>query len=228
MSSDQNAVIHQTSEMYELDDLVKQAASLFRLSRWRGGFQGTHVSTDKGLAISVNLHQFEELQQDLTPYEDHALVKQIDRLILDLGLVQKKPDYQAFRSIFKKSTAGKTKPKIAFLLGAGASKPTPSSIPTITEMLDVIVSKLPPSENPMTNKIKEWASDKAITIEDIMTAGYLGSQFVSNPRLNRLVGEIVYRTPARTQIERGQSLFQSLEMWSMLFLLEILLTESSP
>jgi NAD-dependent SIR2 family protein deacetylase len=199
VSSEGYVEVKGMDEVRRLDDLVMRAARIFDLSKW---FSGITASFNVDGTARLKAEEIENLEKDLSPHQDHPLVKQIGKLMRDLGLVTEKPDYDAFKSLFVEKVAVKSKPKIVFLLGAGSSKPPPSNIPTIAEMLGVIVSKLPPSENPMTNKIKEWSSRKDVTIEDIMTAGYLSSQFVSNMTLNRLVGEIVYRTPTRRELER--------------------------
>jgi NAD-dependent SIR2 family protein deacetylase len=203
MSSTEFKIIKRVGDAMRLDDLIKEVAKTFNLREWTGGFEG---DADESGGVRVATEQFARLQEDLGAFEDNTLVQEIFRLLGDLELVEAKPDYEEFKTLFVKQILIKSKPKIVFLLGAGSSKSPPSNIPTINEMLGVIVSKLPPSENPMTNKIREWSSRKNITIEDIMTAGYLSSQFVSNMTLNRLVGEIVYRAPlAQTSRELESS-----------------------
>jgi len=87
----------------------------------------------------------------------------------------------------------KEKVKIVFMFGSGASRPPPSNIPTVNEMLDYLVGNLPPTEIPFASKVKDWASRNGINIEDILTVGYLGTLLVSKPIVNKLVGEIIYR-----------------------------------
>lgn len=198
MSSEDFLVVENERKMRQLDRLIKELAINFGLSRWTMGFSGS--TTAEG--IKVPLRQFEELQEDLSNYVNHPIVQRIDNLLTELGLRKEEPNYEEFETIFEKRVSNVQKPKIVFMLGAGASKPEPSNIPTINEMLGVIVSKLPPTENPMTDKIKEWSSREDVTIEDIMTAGYLSSQLVGDMTLNNLVGEIIYRTPTRRETRR--------------------------
>lgn len=190
MSSNTHRVIGE-DDGWKLDRLVKQAAEMLDLERWETGFEGEVLEE----GIRVSLKQFEELHKDLSDFEEVSIVRTINNMLEKLDLIRVRPNYEEFDVLFKEKVASIEKPKIVFLLGAGASKPEPSNIPTINEMLGVIVSKLPPRENPMANKIREWAARKDVTIEDIMTAGYLGSHLVSDMTLNRLVGEIIYRTP---------------------------------
>jgi len=144
---------------------------------------------------AVELSQITQLQEDLADFKDHPIVERINDYLTKLELLTITPDYEGFSSLFEEKIEGIEKPKIVFMLGAGASKSAPSNIPTINEMLGIIVSKLPPVENPMTNKIKEWASRGNLTIEDIMTAGYISSHLVSDISIHSLVGEIIYRKP---------------------------------
>ena len=183
-----------TRDMFELDDTIKKAADMFGLDRWRHGFEGE--PDDEG-NIRVSLAQFEELRNDLSSHADQSIVRKIGKMLASLELITEKPNYEEFKKLLDEKLSGIEKPKIVFMFGAGASKPEPSNIPTINEMLSLIVSKLPPRENPMANKIREWSLRKNITIEDIMTAGYLSSHLVSDMTLNTLVGEIIYRTPMR-------------------------------
>lgn len=193
MSSDKSVIVADVEEMLELDDDIKKAAIRFGLRQWRAGFDGT-VS---GEGVRVSLKQFSQLYKDLAEHENQDLAKKIIGRMKDLDLIEVEPNYEEFGKLFREKVASIEKPKIVFMLGAGASKPEPSNIPTINEMLGVIVSKLPPRENPMADKIREWAARKNITIEDIMTAGYISSHLVSDMTLNTLVGEIIYRTPTR-------------------------------
>lgn len=82
---------------------------------------------------------------------------------------------------------------IVLMFGSGASHPSPSDIPTVNEMLEYLVENLPPTEIPFASKVKEWATRDGVNIEDILTAGYLGTLLVSKPIVNKLVGEIIYR-----------------------------------
>ena len=198
MSSNEIKTVKDQRKMLELDDLVGSFGRTFRFPRWRSGFQGEITAE----GVKVELKQFQELQENLTDYADHPIVHRINALMTELELIEVKPDYNEFKVLFEKRISNLEKPKIVFMLGAGASKPKPSNIPTINEMLGVIVSKLTPSENPMTNKIREWSSRGDITIEDIMTAGYLSSHLVGDVTLNNLVGEIIYRTPTQREARR--------------------------
>lgn len=96
----------------------------------------------------------------------------------------------------KDSKEKKKKLNVVFMFGSGASNPPPSNIPTVTEMLNYLVEKLPPTEIPFASKVKEWATQNSINIEDILTAGYLGTFLVSKPVVNRIIGEIIYRERA--------------------------------
>jgi len=178
-----------------LDREISEAARLFGLPNWFGGL--TVVRSPDG--YMVELSQISKLQEDFADYKSHPIVKSIYDSLEELELIEITPDYEAFKKLLEEKINKVKKPKIVFMLGAGASKSNPSNIPTINEMLGIIVSKLPPVENPMTDKIKEWASRGNINIEDIMTAGYISSHLVSDISIHRLVGEIIYRSPVEEE-----------------------------
>jgi NAD-dependent SIR2 family protein deacetylase len=73
-------------------------------------------------------------------------------------------------------------------------------------MLKIIVSKLPPGENPVTNKIRQWSERRNINIEDIMTAGYISMNLINDLTIHNLVGEIIYRGPTKEEVERSRLL----------------------
>lgn len=193
MSSDDFGIVAE-NEAVRLDELVTRIAREFRLPQWS---RGITVEFHPDGRLRVKKEQFVKLLEDLSDHEKQPLVKQLNDMLVELDLTKVEPNYEEFRTLLEEKISGVERPKIVFMLGAGASKPEPSNIPTINEMLGVIVSKLPPRENPMANKIREWSSRKNVTIEDIMTAGYLSSHLVGDMTLNTLVGEIIYRTPAR-------------------------------
>jgi NAD-dependent SIR2 family protein deacetylase len=93
----------------------------------------------------------------------------------------------------KECIANKKRLNIVFMFGSGASKPPPSDIPTVNEMLNYLVERLPPTEIPFASKVKDWATKEGVNVEDILTAGYLSTLLVTKPVVNKLVGEIIYR-----------------------------------
>lgn len=99
---------------------------------------------------------------------------------------------EVFKRI-EKAKKEKRKLNILFIVGSGASRPFPSNIPTVNEMLDYLIDRLPPTEIPFASKMKDWATLEGVNIEDIITAGYLSTLLVSKPIVNRLIGEIIYR-----------------------------------
>jgi len=110
--------------------------------------------------------------------------------------------YENFEKEIIEILKSKEKINLVFLLGAGASNPPPSNIPTVNQMLNHIVKNLPPTEIPFASKVREWAKN-GVNIEDVLTASYLSTLLVSNPSINRLIGEIIYR---REEIEEPYEL----------------------
>lgn len=114
-----------------------------------------------------------------------------------LQLLMKEKEEEIYNLIKKEIinlvTNKKENIKVVFFFGSGASRPDPSNIPIVNEMLGYLINNLPPTEISFANKMKEWASIEGLNIEDIITAGYLSTLLVSKPIVNKLVGEIIYR-----------------------------------
>jgi NAD-dependent SIR2 family protein deacetylase len=192
--------IENITALRKLDQKVMMLAS-FGLSKWTRGLNWE--STSEGYLLQRS--QLEELIIDMEKAPSEP-VKEIIDILDELNIIQKKPNYEGFELILKEVKKKYKTPKIVFLLGAGASKPSPSNIPSINEMLKVIVSKLPPVENPVTNKIRQWSERRNINIEDIMTAGYISTNLINDLKIHNLVGEIIYRGPTKEDIERNRVL----------------------
>lgn len=74
------------------------------------------------------------------------------------------------------------KTKICFLLGAGASKPKPSGIPTVNELLPQLLEKARRLDREDVTNLADYCEDQNIgNIEDLMTAAYLATFCSRNP-----------------------------------------------
>lgn len=61
--------------------------------------------------------------------------------------------------------------QVAFLLGAGASKPSPSDIPTVTELLPQLLERARRLDREQVNSLADFCHDQNIdNIEDLLTA----------------------------------------------------------
>ena len=78
--------------------------------------------------------------------------------------------------------------KVAFLLGAGASKPSPSCIPTVMELLESLLQRARRIDREQINSLIHACNDQGITnIEDLLTAVYIMDFYSRNPRVLDLI-----------------------------------------
>ncbi len=94
-----------------------------------------------------------------------------------------------------------TEGRWAILVGAGGSKPPPTEIPTVAELLDRLWEKAEEINAPSLLNLKARCVELKITnIEDLLTAIELAQDAASNPPVALLVGELLFppgtRAPA--------------------------------
>jgi NAD-dependent SIR2 family protein deacetylase len=76
----------------------------------------------------------------------------------------------------------------AFLLGAGASKPAPSNIPTVMELLPELLTRARRLDRDDLNRLADFCEMRNISnIEDLLTAAHLATFTSRNPATQRLV-----------------------------------------
>jgi NAD-dependent SIR2 family protein deacetylase len=81
----------------------------------------------------------------------------------------------------------------AILVGAGGSKPDPSGIPTVTEMLPVLWEKAAEINAPSLLRLKARCDELGITnIEDLLTAITLAQAAASNAKVTSLVEDLLF------------------------------------
>ena len=84
--------------------------------------------------------------------------------------------------------------KLAFLLGAGASKPEPSGIPTVRELLPDLLDRARRLDRPDLQKLADFCDETLVdNIEDLLTAAQLSEFCTRNPSVLRLVDFLIYR-----------------------------------
>lgn len=84
--------------------------------------------------------------------------------------------------------------KVSFLLGAGASKPEPSNIPTVMELLPDLLTRARRLDRDDVTKLAEFCEQRKITnIEDLLTAAQLATFCSRNPTVLKLVEFLLYR-----------------------------------
>jgi NAD-dependent SIR2 family protein deacetylase len=92
------------------------------------------------------------------------------------------------------TTLDPEKLKLAFLLGAGASKPTPSNIPTVKELLPQLLERARRLDREDVTKLSDFCDDRKIdNIEDLLTAAQLATFCSRNSTVLRLINYLLYR-----------------------------------
>lgn len=83
---------------------------------------------------------------------------------------------------------------LAFLLGAGASKPKPSDIPTVKELLPDLLTRARKLDRIDLQKLADFCERSRINnIEDLLTAAQLSEFCSRNPSVLGLVDFLIYR-----------------------------------
>jgi NAD-dependent SIR2 family protein deacetylase len=94
--------------------------------------------------------------------------------------------------------------QICFLLGAGASAPAPSSIPTVSGLLPELWRRARKLGRDDIDALAGWCSDHRITnIEDLLTAAYLANFASKNSAVTGLIDYFLYKT-----VEEERSTFR--------------------
>lgn len=83
--------------------------------------------------------------------------------------------------------------QVLFFLGAGASKPPPSSIPTVSEMLEELWKKSNKMENKPLAKLEAWCKENRIdNIEEMLTGVTLSDFMIRNREVHNLLNSVLY------------------------------------
>ena len=86
----------------------------------------------------------------------------------------------------------KSSPRIACLIGAGASAPDPTGIPTVNSLLPILWDKAAEISHQPLLRLREQCEQLEIrNIEHLLTAVYLAQDAVTNPLVNRLLQGII-------------------------------------
>lgn len=94
--------------------------------------------------------------------------------------------------------------KIAFLLGAGASKPEPSGIPTVTELLPELLRRARRLDREQLTLLADFCDRRNIdNIEDLLTAVQIAAFCSRNPGILDLVEFQLFRHDSRRRLTRG-------------------------
>ena len=95
------------------------------------------------------------------------------------------------------------KTKICFLLGAGASRPAPSGIPTVKELLPDLLKRARRLDREEVTKLAEFCDDTRINnIEDLLTAAQISEFCGRNPTIMQLVAFLLFREDSTERLQR--------------------------
>ena len=83
---------------------------------------------------------------------------------------------------------------ISFVLGAGASKPSPSNIPTVKELLPQLLERARRLDRDDVSTLADFCDERRITnIEDLLTAVQLSTFCSKSPTVLALLNHLLYR-----------------------------------
>ena len=102
---------------------------------------------------------------------------------------------------------------LCFLLGAGASKPTPSDIPTVKELLPELLERARRLDREDVTRLADYCERRRIdNIEDLLTAAHLATFCSRNPIVLGLVNFLLYRgdfdTPSEPSVFSSTSVLE--------------------
>jgi NAD-dependent SIR2 family protein deacetylase len=84
---------------------------------------------------------------------------------------------------------------LSFLLGAGASKPEPSNIPTVKELLPQLLERARRLDREDVTKLADFCDSRKIdNIEDLLTAAHIATFSSRNPTVLELMNYLLYRS----------------------------------
>jgi NAD-dependent SIR2 family protein deacetylase len=111
-----------------------------------------------------------------------------------------------------------------FLLGAGASKPRPSDIPTVNELLPDLLSRARRLDRADLKDLADFCEKSKIeNIEDLLTAAQLSEYCSKNPSVLRLVEYLLYRKERESDQRRfPRPRLESVELSAVAFLKDTL------
>jgi NAD-dependent SIR2 family protein deacetylase len=98
---------------------------------------------------------------------------------------------KVFQSIGKISLAESD--RVLFFVGAGASKPSPSNIPTVDELLPELWKKSSRMETKPLEKLQTWCRENNIeNIEEMLTAVTISNFIIKSPKVHGLLNSVLY------------------------------------
>lgn len=96
---------------------------------------------------------------------------------------------------------------ICFLLGAGASAPEPSAIPTVKELLPELLKRARKIGRDDIDNLALWCEDNNVTnIEDLLTAAHLANYVAKNSSITGLLNYFLFRSTKSNSRKLGRGL----------------------
>jgi len=93
--------------------------------------------------------------------------------------------------------------KVVLLLGAGASAPEPSGIPTVNSLLPELWRRAKRIGRDDIDRLAEWCEERRVTnIEDLLTAAHVANFAAKNTSVTGLLDYFLFRGPRTTGEER--------------------------
>lgn len=94
--------------------------------------------------------------------------------------------------------------RICFLLGAGASAPAPSSIPTVNNLLPELWRRARRIGRDEIDKLMTWCETHGVkNIEDLLTAAYIANFAAKNSSITGLLDFFLYKRSGATEQEEA-------------------------
>jgi len=95
-----------------------------------------------------------------------------------------------------------TSARVCLLLGAGASAPPPSSIPTVSDLLPQLWRRARKLGRDDIDRLADWCAEREIrNIEDLLTAAYLANFAAKNSNVSGLLDYFLFKSTSRALTE---------------------------
>jgi NAD-dependent SIR2 family protein deacetylase len=136
---------------------------------------------------------FWERWQERAGPQPPELISRIEKILGEVGLVD-----PALNALDLDDNA-----HVVFLLGAGASAPAPSGIPTVKELLPQLLERAKRIGRDDLDKLVLWCKTKRIdNIEDLMTAAHIANFAAKNGYITNLLDYFLFAR-TRREVERN-------------------------
>ena len=158
------------------------------------------ITDDDIISGRENLHPdwielFDQSSDELERARRYVGARRLERLRNTFRQIST-PTNPAFRSL------NPSDEKLAFLLGAGASKPPPSNIPTVKELLPELLRRARRLDREQVTNLADLCEEFGVDdIEDLLTAVQISHFCSRNPRILRLVQSQLFNYGQRSRDE---------------------------